>query len=130
VDEPVLEDRYGRRTSPRTRLLVIGAIAAVVLAAVGWFGWAAYSSRDSATGEDIGFHVLSDSTVTVTFDVTKPKDKSASCTVQALDSGFDVVGTSQVTIGPSRQSVVRTTATVRTTNRATAGQVGTCSVTG
>jgi hypothetical protein len=33
-----------------------------------------------------------------------------------------------VQIGPARHSVVRQTATVRTTNRATAGRVASCSV--
>ena len=69
---------------------------------------------------------MDNATVAVTFDVTKPKDKSATCVVQALDSGFDVVGTARVPGRAGHQSVVRRTATVRTTNRATTGQVTSC----
>jgi hypothetical protein len=126
-DLPV--DRYGRATSPVRRRLGIVVLVAVVAAAVGWFGWAAYSGRQSAVGTDVGFAVVDDGTVRVTFDVTKPKDASASCTVEALDSGFAVVGTVRVPVGPAEHDVVRTTATVRTTNRATAGRVTGCSIT-
>jgi hypothetical protein len=120
--------RYGRAWSRRTRTVVVAAVAALVLAAVAWFAWAAYESRDSATGSDVGYHVLDDATVQVTFDVTKPRHATATCVVQALDSGFAVVGTARVQIGPAGGSVVRRTATVRTTNRATTGQVTSCSV--
>jgi hypothetical protein len=121
-------DRYGRAASRRTRTIWIAAVAVVVVVAVGWFAWAAYESRSSATGTDVGFDVLDNATVTVTFDVTKPQDKTATCVVQALDSGFDVVGTSRVQVGPADAGVVRRTATVRTTNRATTAQVTSCSL--
>ncbi len=120
--------RYGRATTRRTRLLVAAAVAVLVLVAVGWFAWAAYESRSSATGTDVGYHVVDDASVQVTFDVTKPQHASATCVVQALDSGFAVVGSVRVTVGPSPHDVVRRTATVRTTNRATTGQVTSCSV--
>lgn len=121
-------DRYGRAPSRRARVILVGVVALVVVVAVGWFAWAAYESRTSATGTDVGFDVVDNATVRVTFDVTKPKDKTATCVVQALDSGFAVVGTSRVQVGPTDQGVVRRTATIRTTNRATTGQVTSCSV--
>ena len=120
--------RYGPARTGRTRIAVAVVVGVVVLAAVAWFAWAAYESRASATGTNIGFHVIDDATTQVTFDVTKPQHATATCVVQALDSGFAVVGTARVEVGPSDRSVVRQTATVRTTNRATTGQVGSCSV--
>ncbi len=120
--------RYGRATSRRTRLALAGAGLALVLALVGWFAWAAYESRSSATGTDVGFHVVDDATVQVTFDVTKPRHATATCVVQALDPGFAVVGTVRVSVGSAQHDVVRRTATVRTTNRATTGRVTSCSV--
>jgi hypothetical protein len=122
--------RYGRTSTRRTRLVLGAVVVALVLALVGWFAWAAYESRSSATGTDVGFHVVDDATVQVTFDVTKPRHASATCVVQALDSGFAVVGTVRVSVGPSSHDVVRRTATVRTANRATTGQVASCSVDG
>jgi uncharacterized protein DUF4307 len=121
-------DRYGRSTSPVRRRVAIAAAVLVVLAAVSWFAWAAYSGRSSATGADVGFVVVDDGTVRVTFDVTKPKDATATCTVEAMDTGFSVVGTVRVTVGPATHGVTRETATVRTTNRATTGRVTSCSV--
>jgi len=103
-------------------------VVLVVAAALGWFAWAAWSGRASATGSDVGFVVVDDATVQVTFDVTKPRNRSATCTIQALDPGFSVVGTVQVQVPASDRDVVRQTSTVRTTNRATTGRVETCSV--
>jgi hypothetical protein len=107
----------------------VEVLVVVAAAALGWFAWAAYSGRESATGTDVGFVVVDDGTVQVTFDVTKPKKATATCTVEAMDSGFSVVGTVRVSVGPAEHGVVRRTATVRTTNRATTGRVTTCSVT-
>jgi hypothetical protein len=125
---PAVADRYGRVPSRSRRNLAVLAVVIVVAAALGWFAWAAWSGRASATGTDVGFVVVDDGTVQVTFDVTKPKDRTATCTLQALDSGFAVVGTVQVQVPRSDQDVVRQTSTVRTTNRATTGRVETCSV--
>jgi hypothetical protein len=122
------DDRYGRASSPARRRALIAGLAVLVLAALTWFAWAAYSGRQSATGTDVGFVVVDDGTVQVTFDVSKPKDATASCTIEALDPGFAVVGTVAVRVGPADHDVVRRTATVRTTNRATAGRVVSCSV--
>jgi hypothetical protein len=108
--------------------VLVGALVLAVVAAVGWFAWAAWSGRASATGTDVGFVVVDDGSVRVTYDVTKPKDRTATCTIEALDSGFSVVGTVRVEVGRSTHDVVRQTSTVRTTNRATTGRVVSCSV--
>ncbi|MFL6098861.1 MAG: DUF4307 domain-containing protein [Actinomycetales bacterium] len=122
------DDRYGRARSPVRRRAGIAVLLLVVAAALGWFAWAAYSGRESATGTDVGFVVVDDGTVRVTFDVTKPEKATATCTVEAMDSGFSVVGTVRVRVGPADHGVVRRTATVRTTNRATTGRVTSCSL--
>jgi len=127
--ETTTGDRYGHALSPVRRRVGIAVLILVVGAALGWFAWAAYSGRQSATGTDVGFVVVDDGTVRVTFDVSKPKDATATCTVEAIDSGFSVVGTVRVRVGPSEHGVVRQTATVRTTNRAATGQVTSCSLT-
>jgi hypothetical protein len=121
-------DRYGRAPSQSRRRLAVAAVVVVVAGALGWFAWVAWSGRASATGSDVGFVVVDDATVQVTFDVTKPKDRSATCTIQALDPGYAVVGTVQVQVPASNRDVVRQTSTVRTTNRATTGRVENCSV--
>jgi hypothetical protein len=126
--ETPTDDRYGRASSPVRRRALVAGLAVLVVAGVAWFAWAAWSGRQSAIGTDVGFVVVDDGMVQVTFDVTKPKGATASCTVEALDPGFSVVGTVAVRVGPSDHDVVRRTATVRTTNRATAGRVVSCSV--
>jgi Domain of unknown function (DUF4307) len=123
-----IADRYGRAPSRTRRALVVAAIGLVALGALAWFAWAAWSGRASATGTDVGFVVVDDGSVQVTYDVTKPKNRTATCTVEALDSGFSVVGTVRVEVARSTHDVVRQTSTVRTTNRATTGRVVSCSV--
>jgi hypothetical protein len=128
VEPTTVAARYGRPASRTRRHLAIGAVALLVAVALAWFAWAAYSGRSSATGSDVGFEVVDDGTVRVTFDVTKPHDQVATCTIQALDPGFSVVGTVRVQVGPAEHDVVRQTATVRTTNRATTGRVQSCTL--
>jgi hypothetical protein len=123
-----LADRYGRPSSWGRRAVLVGALVVVVVGALVWFAWAAWSGRASATGTDVGFVVVDNGSVRVTYDVTKPKDRTATCTIEALDSGFSVVGTVRVQVRRSTHDVVRQTSTVRTTNRATTGRVVSCSV--
>ena len=53
-------DRYGRAPSRSRRRIAVGAVVIVVAAALGWFAWAAWSGRASATGTDVGFVVVDD----------------------------------------------------------------------
>jgi flagellar basal body-associated protein FliL len=126
--EQTLDERYGRGRPGRGKIVAVVVAVLVLAAAVGWFAYASIAGAASATGTDVGFHVVDDGTIQVTFDVTKPKKSSATCTVQALDPSFATVGTLQVTIGPAGTGTVRRTVTLRTTNRATAGEVTTCAV--
>ncbi|MGZ4635590.1 DUF4307 domain-containing protein [Oryzihumus sp.] len=112
-----------------TRWWVIGTIwCAVGIAIAVWLGLASTVGQVSWT--DIGYHVVDDSRVDVSYDVHRPTGKAVTCQVQALDSHFGTVGSVAVHIpAPGPDSVHRET-TVRTTSRAVTGVVQTCSVDG
>ncbi len=122
-----LADRYGGPVSPgrrRTRLAV-GAVAALV--ALGWVVWAGLGQAGAdVRTNDVGFAIVSDQQVDVTYDVGKDPGRTAVCTLQALDRGKGTVGVAEVETGPTRERVTRVTAPVRTSALAVTGIVRAC----
>jgi hypothetical protein len=120
-----------RTTLPRpapgtTKWWVIGTlgIAAGIALAV-WFGLSATLGRPS--WQTVGYKVLDDQNVRVTFEVSRPGGTALTCTVEALARDFGVVGTTQVAVPASSGETSTETASLRTTSRAVTGQVRTCS---
>jgi Domain of unknown function (DUF4307) len=77
---------------------------------------------------DLGFRIVDDSRVTVTYDVGKDPAATAVCSLQALDRTKSTVGIARVTIGPASQRVTRRTDEVRTSALAVTGVVQECSL--
>ena len=122
-----LADRYGTPVSPRRRRtrLAVGAVAALL--ALGWVVWAGLGQAGAdVRASDVGFRVVSDQQVDVTYDVGKDPGRTAVCTLQALDRGKGTVGLAKVETGPTRERVTRTTATIRTSALAVTGIVREC----
>lgn len=97
-------DRYGRRTSSSTRLLLIVAGATLVAIAV-WFvltiGWQSSAKVTSSIG---GWTVNGDSSVDFTYTVTLGSGvqvKDVRCTVTAQAKDFSLVAGPAVIIPPS-----------------------------
>ena len=104
-----------------------GIIALVVVGVFSW--WTVSSEGKRVTATTIGYDVVSDDTVKVTFDVTRPVDQAVTCTVSAMDSHFTVVGRSDVVVPVATTEGQRTShhdAIVRTTTRAVTGLVQDC----
>ncbi|SEE96525.1 DUF4307 domain-containing protein [Ruania alba] len=125
----MLAERYGRRPGQDRRSRRSTRIVAIVCAILGIAVLVLIGTnvlRPAATAQDVGFAVLDDSQVRVTFDVTKPDDRSATCTLEALNTGFGQVGLLEVVIPPAEGPTTRHTATVATTELATTGVVRDC----
>jgi len=126
----LLQDRYGRPTTPGRRrlLLALGALALAV--ALAFIGWVTLLERPTVNWDDIGFDVVSDAQVTVTFDVNfsgaGTERSAAVCTVQALNSLTTEVGLQDARVQPGPGGRVRATVTVPTSERATTGLVKAC----
>lgn len=122
--------RYGETASPRqrrlrTRLVVV--VAAVLGAAV--VVWLAIGVlQPDVTSQDVGFTVRDETSVEVVFDVHLPPGARATCTVEALSSGFGQVGLVDVEVGPTDRSPVRVRVDVATSELAATGIVRDCAL--
>ncbi|MBZ2196602.1 DUF4307 domain-containing protein [Occultella gossypii] len=127
----LLADRYGRRPDGGARRLrarvLIGVLAAVGIAVLVWIAVDMFAP--SVDSRDVGFHVVDSESVRVTFDVTKPAERSAVCTLEALSTGYGQVGLLEVEIGPQPADTVRITSEVATSELATTGLVRACTLT-
>lgn len=121
-------DRYGDRPALPRRTVVV-ALALVAAVFTSWVVWAGLGAADrDVRWEDVGFQVMGDGRVDVTFDVIKDPEATARCTVTALSSGYATVGIATVDVGPAPERVVRTLTTVRTQQLAVTGIVDGCEV--
>ena len=103
---------------------LIGTLGVLVMSAFAiWFGIAA--SR-GVQWEDAGHDIVSDTRVTVTFDVINQNGKPVSCTIEAQDNEHSQVGVTTVDLPPTSKDVVRYIRTVRTVTRAVTGTVDSC----
>ena len=124
-----LDGRYGTPASPRRRRVFTALAAVAAFGALTWVVWAGIGqSRADVRWSDVGFRVLDDQSVQVTYDVGKDPRSTAVCTLQALDRGKGTVGLSRVTVGPREQKVTRNVATVRTSALAVTGIVRDCAL--
>jgi hypothetical protein len=124
-----LDARYGRSANRRKRdrilLLAGAAIFAIVL--VAWVVWAGLDgSKPLIETEDIGYSVVDDHNVTVTFQVSVPVGTATSCAVEALNESFTVVGWKVIDLPASDQYTRSFTEDLRTSELATTGLIYRC----
>jgi hypothetical protein len=115
------------RPAPGTaKWWVIGTlgIAAGIALAV-WLGLSATLGRPS--WQTVGYKVVDDQTVRVTFEVSRAGGKALTCTVEALARDFGTVGTARVAVPASVEETSTQTVTFRTASRAVTGRVRSCS---
>ena len=136
----LLQDRYGRRSTPSRRRLLSAGGALTLIAALVFIAWVTIFGRATVNWDDIGYHVVSDSQVEVTFDVnfSGPGSGSGSdadrptaiCTIHALNDLRTEVGLRDVSVQAGPGGRVRATVTLKTSERATTGLVKSCARTG
>ena len=100
---------------------VVGGVAAVL---IGW--WTFRNEGQRITATTISYKVDSDTSVSVSFDVSRPPGLAVTCTVRALDGHFTMVGTADIVVPPEGEQVVHLQKAVRTTSRAVTGVVQDC----
>ncbi len=124
-----LDARYGRSASRRKRDRILlwsgAALFAVVL--IAWVVWAGLDgSKPLIETEDIGYSVVDDHNVTVTFQVSVPVGTATSCAVEALNESFTVVGWKVIDLPPSDEYTRSFTEDLRTSELATTGLIYRC----
>lgn len=106
---------------------VVGTIGIVLGCALAiWLGLASTVGKPSWT--DLGYRVIDDKAVDVTYLVRRPSGRDVTCAIRAMDKGFATVGLVEVRIPGSDAAMVQRTSRVRTTTRAVTGVVQSCSV--
>ena len=133
----LVQERYGRASSPRQRGVLI-AVALVILAlALGFIGWVTVIKRPDVNYQDLGFNVRSDAEVQVTFDVSfssrarsdAPAGRpTAICTVHALNQVQTEVGRQDVRVRGGAGGRARVTVVLPTSERAVTGVVTACTL--
>ena len=116
------------RPAPGTaKWWVVGTIGILLGCAMAvWLGLASTLGKPSA--ENLGYRVIDDTTVDVTYRVRRPIGRDVTCAIRAMDKGFGTVGLVEVHIPGSDTSSVQRTTRVRTTTRAVTGVVKSCTV--
>jgi hypothetical protein len=129
-----MQDRYGRRSTPVRQRLLLAAGGLALAVALGFISWITLFGRPSVNWDDIGYHVLSDAQIEVTFDVNFSSSggerPTAICTIQALNNLRTEVGLRDVPVQAGPGGRVRATVTLQTSERATTGLVKSCARTG
>ncbi|KGN37566.1 DUF4307 domain-containing protein [Knoellia subterranea] len=106
-----------------TKWWVIGAVG--ISAAVAVIVWFALASANSLRAVVTAYNVVSDSEVTVSYDVHRPDGAAVQCTVDAQDVRHGRVGTITDDV-PAGATSVHRVVTVRTSARAVVGIVSSC----
>lgn len=122
------EGRYGeRRGMSMPRKVGLAATGLVILGGVaGYIGWE--QANPTIQGTVTSFNASTNTSVVVTFEVDKPADKSATCTLVAEDVHGAVIGSASVPILSGRAKNVQSY-TLQTTSTANTVIVQSCSLT-
>jgi hypothetical protein len=76
----------------------------------------------------VGYRVINDRSVDVTYLVSRPTGREVTCVIAAMDRSFATVGQVQVHVPASQEDSLRRTTHVRTTTRAVTGVVRSCAI--
>jgi len=124
-----LDARYGRTPGRRLRarwiaVIVGGGVAIVVVAWVVWAGL--LGTTASIETQDIGATVVDASTIDLREQVTVDPGTRVTCTFEALDKEFAIVGWKVVQLPPASERNRVLTERLRTSAPAESGLIGSC----
>ena len=129
--ENTLADRYGRPATPRgpirRNLGVIITSAVIIIAVVVWgITTDALGFGPKAEARDLGYNSLTDTSVTVEFELTATPGHEVACAIQAQNTAFAIVGWKVFVYPASEQRIRDMTETIKTSQPATTGLVYQC----
>jgi len=124
-----LDARYGRTPGRRLRarwiaVIVGGGVAVVVVAWVLWAGL--FGTTASIETQDIGSTVVDASTIDLREQITVDPGTRVTCTFEALDKEFAIVGWKVVHLPPANERNRVLTERLRTSTPAESGLIGSC----
>lgn len=120
-----VRDAWSGLCASRRRFVALGVALTVIGTVIAvWFALSATVNKPN--WRDMAFEVPNEQVVRVRFEVTKPPDMTAVCTLLAQQTNHGVVGRTTLTIPPADQRTTWHEAQIRTTSLATIGTVRTC----
>lgn len=123
--------RYGPEPTSRSATLRRVGLVALVVVAVAVLAWVGIGVvREPVQWKDVGFRVDGPTSTQVTFEVTKDRDATVTCRVEALSESYAQVGVRSVEVGPAQTPTQRVTVTVQTQELAVSGVVAGCTPVG
>ena len=128
--QQLLDERYGRRTSRRRRIAGWTIVAVLALSATAVLGWTTISrTLDAVDAVDTGFLVNDAHSVTISFQITAPRDRTVACALESRDEEHGTVGWRIVEYPASGEHTRGFTEQIPTVALATTGLVNSCWVT-
>ena len=129
--ENTLADRYGRSANPRGPIRRnLNVIIPSIVIIIGLVIWGASTDvlgfGPKAEVRDLGYSNLTDSSVTVKFELTATPGREVACAVQAQNTAFAIVGWKVFVYPPSTQRIRDIEETIKTSQPATTGLVYQC----
>lgn len=119
-----LDERYGRSSGRRWPLITAGAVALALVVAYAWMTVAA--SMSSVDSDALGFQVVDEHSVSLSFQVSGHADADLFCALEALDEEFGVVGWRIVEVPADGSPARAMTELIPTVAEATTGLVKAC----
>lgn len=102
----------------------LGVLLGVAIGIVVWLNFPVAGNNISS--KTVGFEVIDAQHVTLTFEVSKPKDKTATCRLQALNRNYTEIGVVEVAIPKNSKFTSRYTTEFQTTEEGNAVLVERC----
>lgn len=124
-----LDRRYGRTRGRRLRArwlaVIVGALVLVVV--VAWVLWAGlFGATASIETQDAGYAIVDANTVDITEQISVDPGTKVSCSFQALDEDFAIVGWKVVDLPAVSQRSRTIVERLRTYAPAANGLIGSC----
>jgi hypothetical protein len=124
-----IDARYGRTPQRRRRAVIVAVLvgAAVLATAVVWVVWVGLFTPGAAIdNQDVGYSHVDASTLSITEQISADPGTRVTCSFEAVDEKFAIVGWKVVDIPPSTARTFTHTVTVRISQPAVNGTVGGC----
>ncbi|GAA2235364.1 hypothetical protein GCM10010401_04040 [Rarobacter faecitabidus] len=112
-----------RWLGPRQRLIA-GIILAIGIGVAAWFAFG--NENSSVAADEVSFTINGSESVSLTFNLTKPKNAAVTCVAEALSHNFLQVGYQELEFGPATAEKQQFTTTIPTTERAVTAVVKYC----
>lgn len=119
-----LDQRYGRtpRDGRRVRTVSIMSAVAFVVVFAAWIVWGGLSGTSSTLEvRELGYLDVTESSVTVQWEVSVEPGTEVTCALQALNGSFGIVGWRIVELGASEQRTRQFAESLRTSERPVTG---------